>query len=105
MSSYLITLIGTYTIALIVVFVVVFKRIKQLERAERVRRKREHERELEQRKIGERILSEIKLLSATNTAVVTEIQNVIYKGGTNRMTEEEFQKALWNGKEKKNDQM
>ena len=105
MSSYLITLIGTYTIALIVVFVVVFKRIKQLERAERVRRKREHERELEQKKIGERILSEIKLLSATNTAVVTEIQNVIYKGGTNRMTEEEFQKALWNGKEKKNDQM
>ena len=101
MSSYLITLIGTYTIALIVVFVVVFKRIKQLERAERVRRKREHERELEQRKIGERILSEIKLLSATNMAVVTEIQNVIYKGGTNRMTEEEFQKALWNGKEKK----
>lgn len=103
MSSYLITLIGTYTIALIVVFVVVFKRIKQLERAERVRRKREHERELEQRKIGERILSEMKMLSATNTAMITEIRHITYKGGADRMTEEEFQKAL--RKEKKNDQM
>lgn len=105
MSSDLTPLIGSYTIALIVAFVVIFKRIKKLKIAERVRRKREHEREVEQRKIGERILSEMKMLSATNTAVVTEIQNVICKGGTNRMTEEEFQKALRTRKEKKNDQM
>ena len=103
MSSDLIPLIGSYTIALIAAFVVVFKRIKKLEIAERVRRKREHEREIEQRKIGERLLSEMKVLSATNTAMITEIRNITYKGGADRMTEEEFQKAL--RKEKKNDQM
>lgn len=102
MSSDLIPLIGSYTIALIAAFVVVFERIKKLEIAERVRRKREHEREVEQRKIGERILSEMKMLS-TNTAVVTKVENVIAKGGTDRMTEEEFQKALRTRKEKKND--
>ncbi len=94
MSTGLEILIYTYFVVNGAAVALLLKRVSRLEESENTKKKREHERKSEQKKIGERILSEMKCLNATNTALVTEVKNITYKGNADKMSEQEFQRAI-----------